>query len=58
VSKGQSYLVVGVHRDELDRRFARRYRASSADEAERMATEEHPDLVVAAVINEEGQVLL
>jgi hypothetical protein len=50
-----TYLGIGLYEDD-NTRFASSYEAESPEDAEQLATTGHPGLVVAGVINEEGQV--
>ena len=50
------YLVIGVYENDRQR-FAETYECESADEAEALATSLHPGLIVAGVLNEEGDVV-
>jgi len=52
----RSYLVIGVFEDDY-RRFAREYVVEGPQEAEDAAVADNPGLIVAGVINEEGQVV-
>lgn len=56
IDERRTYLVIGIYRDDHSR-FAESYAADSPDEAEQIAEAGHPNLIVAAVINEEGQVV-
>jgi hypothetical protein len=51
----QNYLVIGLWGDV--ERFAETFRARNADHAEEKALKKHPGVTIAAVINEEGQVV-
>jgi len=48
------YLVIGILENE---RFAREYVAESPQAAEDAAIAENPELIIAAVLNEEGQIV-
>jgi hypothetical protein len=50
------YLIIGIFDDD-HRRFAREYIAENPQAAEDAAVAENPGLIVAAVINEEGEVV-
>jgi hypothetical protein len=50
------YLVIGIFDDD-HRRFAREYVAESPQAAEDAAIAENPELIIAAVLNEEGQIV-
>lgn len=53
----QKYLVIGIYKDSDNQRFAESYEADDPATAEKLACEERPGLIVAGVINEEGQVV-
>jgi hypothetical protein len=48
------YLVIGIIESE---HFAREYVAESPQAAEDAAIAENPELIIAAVLNEEGQIV-
>ena len=51
-----TYLVVAIYRED-DQRFAEDYEAATPDEAEKMALEDHPGLIIAGVIDKDGRVV-
>jgi hypothetical protein len=52
----QRYLVIGLY-VAYNERYADVIEAATPDDAEAEAIAEHPDLTIAAVLNEEGQVV-
>jgi hypothetical protein len=52
----RTYLIVGIYADDHSR-FAQSYAAANAELAELMATNDHENLIVAATLNEEGQLV-
>lgn len=52
----QNYLVIGIYSDDYQR-FAEAYEAETSDEAEQIALDLHPGLIIAGVLNDGGRVV-
>jgi hypothetical protein len=52
----RTYLVIGTYSDDYSR-FAQSYAAETPELAELMATHDHDGLIVAAILNEESQIV-
>ena len=51
-----TYTVIGIYGDDHSR-FSDNFEAETPDKAEEMAVQQHPGLIVAGVLNPEGQLV-
>jgi len=52
----RKFLVIGIYEDDYQR-FADEYWAKTPEQAEQMSKADHPGLIVAGVINSQGEVV-